>query len=222
MHTKPLSRIRLALSLLVTSALVGSGVTLLPPSAERAEASGYSVDYSASFSSGSVLETRSHLNFNPANAFSVEAWIRPIDSVVPQSHVIDLSSNSSFYFKLSTRISANQVKVYIKFPEMGANYQIKLQKNDGKWSRKMSNTITSTADLDLLVVGNAYYLVRTLELPGEGRYRIEVTVDGERMLLNGKDRPVVFSYRLQVPMHQMSLLEKSATLAFELSSVNRK
>jgi hypothetical protein len=93
------------------------------------------------------------------------------------------------------RISANQVKVYIKFPEMGANYQIKLQKNDGKWSRKMSKTITSTSDADLLVVGDAYYLVRTLELPGEGRYRIEVTVDGERMLLNGKERPAVFSYR---------------------------
>jgi hypothetical protein len=93
------------------------------------------------------------------------------------------------------RISANQVKVYIKFPEMGANYQIKLQKNDGNWSRKMSKTITTTADDDLLVVGNAYYLVRTLELPGEGQYRIQITESGDRITLNGKDRPAVYNYR---------------------------
>jgi hypothetical protein len=93
------------------------------------------------------------------------------------------------------RISANQVKVYIKFPEMGSNYQIKLQKNDGKWSRKMSKTITTTADTDLLVVGDAYYLVRTLELPGEGQYRIQITESGDRITLNGKDRPAVYNYR---------------------------
>jgi uncharacterized repeat protein (TIGR02543 family) len=93
------------------------------------------------------------------------------------------------------RISANQVKVYIKFPEMGANYQIQLQKNDGKWSRKMSKTITSTSDADLLVVGDAYYLVRTLELPGEGQYRIQITESGDRITLNGKDRPAVYNYR---------------------------
>jgi hypothetical protein len=93
------------------------------------------------------------------------------------------------------RISANQVKVYIKFPEMGSNYQIKLQKNDGKWSRKMSKTITSTSDADLLVVGDAYYLVRTVELPGEGQYRIQITESGDRITLNGKDRPAVYNYR---------------------------
>jgi uncharacterized repeat protein (TIGR02543 family) len=93
------------------------------------------------------------------------------------------------------RISANQVKVYVKFPEMGSNYQIRLQKNDGDFRRVMSKTINTTSDTDLLLVGTSYYLVRTIDLPGEGRYRIEVTVDGERMLLNGKDRPTVFSYR---------------------------
>lgn len=92
------------------------------------------------------------------------------------------------------RISANQVKVYIKFPEMGSNYQINLQKNNGVFRRVVSKTINTTADTSLRVVGPSYYLVRTIDLPGEGRYRIEVTVDGERMLLNGKDRPKVFSY----------------------------
>jgi hypothetical protein len=78
---------------------------------------------------------------------------------------------------------------------MGANYQVKLQKNDGKWSRKMSKTITTTSDTDLLVVGDSYYLVRTLELPGEGQYRIQITESGDRITLNGKDRPAVYNYR---------------------------
>ena len=93
------------------------------------------------------------------------------------------------------RLSENEVKVYIKFPEMGANYQINLQKNDGDYVRRMSKTINSTNDTDLRVVGEWYYLVRTITLPGEGRYRIEVTQDGERTVLNGENRPVVYSYR---------------------------
>ena len=93
------------------------------------------------------------------------------------------------------RIARNQVKVYIKFPEMGANYQVNLQKNDGEYSRKMSKTINTTADSDLRVVGEWYYLVRTITLPGEGRYRIEVTQDGQRITLNGEDRPAVYSYK---------------------------
>lgn len=93
------------------------------------------------------------------------------------------------------RISNNQVKVYIKFPEMGSNYQINLQKNSGDYVRKMSKTINTTADNDLRVVGESYYLVRTIALPGEGRYRIELIQDGKRLLLNGQDRPAVYSYR---------------------------
>ena len=92
-------------------------------------------------------------------------------------------------------VGQQKIKVYIKFPEMGSNYQINLQKNDGDFRRVMSKTINTTSDTDLLLVGTAYYLVRTIDLPGEGRYRIEVTVNGERMLLNGKDRPKVFNYR---------------------------
>jgi hypothetical protein len=59
----------------------------------------------------------------------------------------------------------------------------------------MSKTITTTADDDLLVVGDAYYLVRTLELPGEGQYRIQIIESGDRIALNGKDRPAVYNYR---------------------------
>lgn len=93
------------------------------------------------------------------------------------------------------RLSKNEVKVYIKFPEMGARYQINLQKNDGDFVRKMSKTINSTSDTDLRVVGEWYYLVRTITLPGEGRYRIEVTQDGQRVTLNGADRPAVYTYK---------------------------
>jgi uncharacterized repeat protein (TIGR02543 family) len=93
------------------------------------------------------------------------------------------------------RISANQVKVYIKFPEMGVNYQIQLQKNSGAFRRVMSKTINTTADTSLRVVGDWYYLVRTIDLPGEGKYRINVYVDGERSELNGKMRPVAYRYR---------------------------
>ncbi|SCX15478.1 hypothetical protein [Candidatus Aquiluna sp. UB-MaderosW2red] len=78
---------------------------------------------------------------------------------------------------------------------MGANYQIKLQKNDGDYVRKMSKTINSTADTGLRVIGDSYYLVRTITLPGSGQYRIAVTLDGERTVLNSKDRPVFYSYR---------------------------
>lgn len=92
------------------------------------------------------------------------------------------------------RLSANQVKVYIKYPEMGVNYQVSLQKNDGDYVRKMSKTINTTSDTDLRVVGESYYLVRTIELPGEGRYRIQLEVDSERLQINGKNRPAVYKY----------------------------
>jgi hypothetical protein len=78
---------------------------------------------------------------------------------------------------------------------MGVNYQVKLQKNDGGWSRRMSKTINTTSDTSLRVVGDWYYLVRTLELPGEGQYRIQITASGDRITLNGKDRPAVYNYR---------------------------
>lgn len=52
---------------------------------------------------------------------------------------------------------------------MGTNYQINLQKNDGDYVRKMSKTINTTADTGLRIVGDWYYLVRTITLPGKGR-----------------------------------------------------
>ena len=73
----------------------------MPSVSQPALASNVEIDYAANMGGGSVLETRSHMNFDPQNAFSVEAWIRPINSAVSQSHIIDLSSNSSFYLKLS-------------------------------------------------------------------------------------------------------------------------
>ena len=117
----------------------------------------------------------------------------PTPSTPGPAASIDAVSDQSWVW--TKRISKNEVKVYIKFPEMGANYQINLQKNDGEYSRKMSKTINTTADTDLRVVGEWYYLVRTITLPGEGRYRIEVTQDGQRVTLNGQDRPAVYSYR---------------------------
>jgi hypothetical protein len=94
------------------------------------------------------------------------------------------------------RLLANKaIRPNIKFPEMASNYRIRLKNDNGDYVRKVSKTINTTSDTDLLLVSTSYYLVRTIHLPGEGRNRIEVTVDGERMLLNGKDRPAVFSYR---------------------------
>jgi hypothetical protein len=93
------------------------------------------------------------------------------------------------------RISPTQVRVYIKFPEMGSNYQVNLQRNDGAYVRVMSKTINTTADTDLRVVGDWYYLVKTIDIEDAGRYRIEVTQDNERMPLNGRDRPAVYNIR---------------------------
>jgi hypothetical protein len=59
----------------------------------------------------------------------------------------------------------------------------------------MSKTINTTSDTSLQVVGDWHYLVRTIDLPGEGKYRIRVTEDGDRVTVNGKDRPAVYSYR---------------------------
>jgi uncharacterized repeat protein (TIGR02543 family) len=92
------------------------------------------------------------------------------------------------------RISATEVKVYIKFPTMGARYDINFQKDGGRYVNRMRRIVNTTADPGLRVVGDWYYLVRTITLPGTGRYRIEVTQDGERVLLNGKTRPVVYRY----------------------------
>jgi len=75
------------------------------------------------------------------------------------------------------------------------NYQIHLQKNNGDYRRVMSKSINTTSDTSLRVVGDWYYLVRTIDLPGEGKYRIKVTEDGDRAPLNGKNRPVVYAYR---------------------------
>ena len=116
-------------------------------------------------------------------------------STTPSGPAAGIGAVSDQTWVWTKRINKNEVKVYIKFPEMGANYQINLQKNDGEYSRKMSKTINTTADTDLRVVGEWYYLVRTITLPGEGRYRIEVTQDGQRVTLNGQDRPAVYSYR---------------------------
>jgi len=115
-----------------------------------------------------------------------------ITSPGPAAEIEAVSGQSWLWTK---RIGNNEVKVYIKFPEMGANYQINIQKNDGDWVRKMSKTINGTADTDLRVVGQWYYLVRTITLPGEGRYRIEVIQDGQRTILNGENRPAVYTYR---------------------------
>jgi hypothetical protein len=119
----------------------------------------------------------------------------PGSTTTTEGPAADLEAVSGKSWVWTKRLSKNEVKVYIKFPEMGANYQIRLQKNDGDYVRKMSKTINSTSDTDLRVVGEWYYLVRTITLPGEGRYRIEVTQDGERTVLNGENRPVVYSYR---------------------------
>ena len=116
-------------------------------------------------------------------------------STTPSGPASGLDAVSGKTWVWTKRLSKNEVKVYIKFPEMGANYQIRLQKNDGDYARKMSKTINTTSDTDLRVVGEWYYLVRTITLPGEGRYRIEVTQDGQRVTLNGQDRPAVYSYR---------------------------
>lgn len=138
---------------------------------------------------------------SPASTSFQVASLPGSGSLTPGAPVVDegpaagIEAVSGQSWVWTKRISKNEVKVYIKFPEMAANYQINLQKNDGDWVRKVSKTINSTSDTDLRVVGDAYYLVRTIELPGEGRYRIEVTQDGQRTVLNGEDRPVVYTYR---------------------------
>jgi len=144
---------------------------------------------------GAGLSTPANTTFQVANAQVLvpPVVVTPGNPITGPATGIEAVEGQSWAW--TKRISANQVKVYIKFPEMGANYQIKLQKNDGKWSRKMSKTITTTSDTDLLVVGDSYYLVRTLELPGEGQYRIQITESGDRITLNGKDRPAVYNYR---------------------------
>lgn len=129
----------------------------------------------------------------PVAASSGSSSASPTPTTPGPATGIDAVSGQSWVW--TKRIATNQVKVYIKFPEMGANYQINLQKNDGDYTRKMSKTINTTSDTDLRVVGEWYYLVRTITLPGEGRYRIEVTQDGQRVTLNGQDRPAVYSYR---------------------------
>ena len=92
------------------------------------------------------------------------------------------------------RVSRNQVKVYIKYPEMGSNYQILLQKNDRSYVRKMSKTVSNTDSSSLLVVNGWYYIVRTITLPGSGRYRISVIEDDSRVKINSELRPAVYSY----------------------------
>ena len=93
------------------------------------------------------------------------------------------------------RISATEVKVYIKFPEMGAHYRINFQTNNGPYVNRMRRTINTTADTGLRVVGDWYYLVRTITLTAPGSYRIEVTQDSNRVLLNDKMRPAVYNVK---------------------------
>jgi uncharacterized repeat protein (TIGR02543 family) len=117
----------------------------------------------------------------------------PVDNPAPGteggSPLPAVSGQTSVWTK---RISATEVKVYIKFPEMGAHYRINFQTNDGPYVNKMRRTINTTADSGLRVVGNWYYLVRTITLAVPGRYRIEVTQDGKRIPINGKTRPAVY------------------------------
>jgi hypothetical protein len=59
----------------------------------------------------------------------------------------------------------------------------------------MRRTINTTADTGLRVVGDWYYLVRTITLTAPGSYRIEVTQDSNRVLLNDKMRPAVYNVK---------------------------
>lgn len=147
----------------------------------------YSPSNAAAITLYAIWEVASVL-VSPGNSSSVTPPVTPSPG---GEEIASVSNQTRVWTK---RISNNQVKVYIKYPELGSRYQIMLQKNDRSYSEKMSKTVTSTSDSSLLVVNGWYYLVRTITLPGAGKYRIQVLEDGQRAELNGENRPAVYSY----------------------------
>ena len=85
-------------------------------------------------------------------------------------------------------------KVYVKFPPVGEKLRI-LHQTGGSGSYTSVYSLTTTSeDMDGLrqVAGVGTYVVRTIDL-ADGTNRIRVSLDGEDIEVNGKDRPARYN-----------------------------
>jgi hypothetical protein len=85
-------------------------------------------------------------------------------------------------------------KVYVKFPPVGEKLRILHQTGgSGSYTSIYADT-TDSEDMDGLrqVAGVGTYVVRTIDL-ADGTNRIRVSLDGEDIEVNGKDRPARYN-----------------------------
>jgi hypothetical protein len=110
----------------------------------------------------------------------------------------DVASTEDVEYGTQKAWTVNQgdgtAKVYVKFPEVGGKLRILHQTGGGgSYDSIYSKTTTSeTMDGLRIVEGVGTYVVRTIDL-ADGTNRIRVSVDGEDIEVNGKDRPARYN-----------------------------